>query len=86
MSPTAASDAPAVDAVEAAAYTVPTDASERDGTLTWDATTLVLGRVRSGNTTGTGWTYGAPATAQVVTGAARADRHRYEGLGRARGE
>ncbi|MET9879383.1 enolase C-terminal domain-like protein [Actinacidiphila glaucinigra] len=57
-----------MDAVEAAAYTVPTDAPEGDGTLTWDSTTLVLVRVRSGDTTGTGWTYGAPATAQVVTG------------------
>ncbi|MDX3095513.1 enolase C-terminal domain-like protein [Streptomyces sp. ME01-24h] len=64
----AAADAPAVDSVVAAAYTVPTDAPEGDGTATWDATTLVLVRVRCGGTTGTGWTYGAPATAQVVTG------------------
>ncbi|MFI8186943.1 hypothetical protein ACIF70_41660 [Actinacidiphila glaucinigra] len=47
---------------------MPTDAPEGDGTLTWDATTLVLVRVRSGCTTGIGWTYGAPATARVVTG------------------
>lgn len=68
----AAADAPAVDSVVAAAYTVPTDAPEGDGTATWDATTLVLVRVRCGGTTGTGWTYGAPATAQVVTAPAPA--------------
>ncbi|WP_405632617.1 enolase C-terminal domain-like protein [Streptomyces sp. NBC_01174] len=55
-----------VDSVEAATYTVPTDAPEGDGTLTWQSTTLVLVRVRSGGVTGLGWTYGAPATARVV--------------------
>ncbi|MFI9027859.1 hypothetical protein [Streptomyces sp. NPDC053560] len=54
--------------VGTAVHTVPTDAPEGDGTLTRDATTLVLVTVRSGATTGFGWTYGAPATAQVVTG------------------
>jgi L-alanine-DL-glutamate epimerase-like enolase superfamily enzyme len=57
---------PVVDAVEAAAYTVPTDAQEGDGTLTWDSTTLVVVRARSGDTVGLGYTYGAAATAQVV--------------------
>jgi L-alanine-DL-glutamate epimerase-like enolase superfamily enzyme len=57
---------PSVDSVEAAAYTVPTDAPEGDGTLMWQSTTLVLVRVRAGDTTGLGWTYGAPATVQVV--------------------
>lgn len=67
MTPPAASESqPVIDTVEAAAYTVPTDAPEGDGTLTWQSTTLVLVRVRSGATTGLGWTYGAPATAQVV--------------------
>ncbi|WP_030606377.1 enolase C-terminal domain-like protein [Streptomyces sclerotialus] len=59
---------PPVESVGTAVYTVPTDAPEGDGTLTWDSTTLVLVTVRSGATTGFGWTYGAPATAQVVTG------------------
>jgi L-alanine-DL-glutamate epimerase-like enolase superfamily enzyme len=57
---------PLVDAVDAAAYTVPTDAPEGDGTLVWESTTLVLVQVRSGDTTGLGYTYGAPATAHVV--------------------
>jgi hypothetical protein len=55
-------DGPRADAVKAALYTVPTDAPEGDGTLAWDATTLVLVRARSGDTTGIGYTYGAPAT------------------------
>lgn len=55
-----------VDAVDVAAYTVPTDAPEGDGTLSWTSTTLVLVRVRSGVTTGLGYTYGAAATTQVV--------------------
>ncbi|MFF9510939.1 enolase C-terminal domain-like protein [Streptomyces sp. NPDC014724] len=57
---------PLIHAVEATAYTVPTDAPEADGTLAWDATTLVLVRVRSGETTGLGYTYGAPAAVGVV--------------------
>ena len=32
---------PAIESVAAEVYTVPTDAPEGDGTLTWDATTLV---------------------------------------------
>ena len=34
-------DAP-VDAIDVAAYTVPTDAPEADGTSSWDSTTMVL--------------------------------------------
>ena len=48
-------------------YTVPTDAPEGDGTLTWDATTIVLVEARGGGTTGTGWTYGPPAARVVAT-------------------
>lgn len=58
-------DAP-VSALEVAVYTVPTDAPEGDGTLAWDATTMVLVTARSGDTVGTGWTYGPPACARVV--------------------
>ncbi|NEC11180.1 mandelate racemase [Streptomyces sp. SID8014] len=65
-SPAAPGAQPVVDSVDAVAYTVPTDTREGDGTLTWQSTTLVLVHVRSGATTGLGWTYGAAATAQVV--------------------
>lgn len=52
--------------VEAAAYTVPTDAPEADGSFAWDATTIVVVMARAGDQTGTGWTYGSPACATVV--------------------
>jgi L-alanine-DL-glutamate epimerase-like enolase superfamily enzyme len=42
-------------------YTVPTDAPEADGTLAWDATTVVICEVSTDGTTGTGWTYGPAA-------------------------
>jgi L-alanine-DL-glutamate epimerase-like enolase superfamily enzyme len=59
---------PVIGSVAAEVYTVPTDAPEGDGTLTWDATTLVLARVQAGGVEGLGWTYGAPACAAVITG------------------
>ncbi|MDN5914508.1 MAG: mandelate racemase [Pseudonocardia sp.] len=57
-----------VERVEAAAYTVPTDAPESDGTLAWDSTTLVLVRAHAGGRSGLGYTYAGPAAAAVVTG------------------
>ena len=55
-----------LESVAVSVYTVPTDASEGDGTLTWDSTTVVLVEIRSGGATGIGWTYGPPACATVV--------------------
>jgi L-alanine-DL-glutamate epimerase-like enolase superfamily enzyme len=65
MPPAAASSAP-IDAVEVAAYTVPTDAPESDGTLQWSATTLVLARVRAAAAEGIGYGYADTATAQLI--------------------
>ncbi|MEO6882250.1 MAG: enolase C-terminal domain-like protein, partial [Mycobacteriaceae bacterium] len=48
-------------------YTVPTDAPEADGTLTWDSTTMVVVQVHSGDVVGTGWTYGPSACATMIT-------------------
>ena len=48
--------------------TIPTDAPEGDGTLTWDSTTIVLVQARAGGETGLGWTYAPAAAAQVVDG------------------
>ena len=59
-------DEPTVDQLSARAYTVPTSSPEADGTLAWDSTTVVVVRARSGDTTGTGWTYGPPACATAV--------------------
>lgn len=55
-----------IDSIEVSAYTIPTDAPEADGTLAWDATTMVLVEVRAGDAIGTGWTYGPAACAAVV--------------------
>ncbi|MGW0231227.1 enolase C-terminal domain-like protein [Actinopolymorpha singaporensis] len=59
---------PPVTEIETRAYTIPTDAPEGDGTLTWDSTTLVLVRVTGGGQTGVGWTYGPSAAADVIRG------------------
>jgi hypothetical protein len=58
---------PAIDTLRVRVYTVPTDTPEADGTITWDATTMVLVEAVSGTTTGLGWTYGAAAAGDVVT-------------------
>ncbi|MFE0523513.1 enolase C-terminal domain-like protein [Streptomyces sp. NPDC058954] len=47
-------------------YTVPTDAPEADGTLSWESTTMVIAEVSAGDATGTGWTYGPPAVADFL--------------------
>jgi L-alanine-DL-glutamate epimerase-like enolase superfamily enzyme len=55
-----------VDAVEVGAYTIPTPAPESDGTLEWDATTIVVVELRAGEHSGVGYAYTAPAAASVV--------------------
>ncbi len=57
-----------IESVDAAVYTVPTDAPEGDGTLTWDSTVMTVVQVRAGGVCGTGWTYGSAACAAIVTG------------------
>jgi len=56
----------AVETITAAAFTVPCDAPESDGTFEWDATTIVIAEAAAGERAGLGYTYG-PAWA--VTGA-----------------
>ncbi len=55
-----------IEAVDVRAYTVPTDGHESDGTLEWDATTLVYVQVHSGEVTGIGYTYADVSTAKLV--------------------
>lgn len=52
--------------VGVAAYTIPTDAPESDGTLEWTSTTLVLVRLNAGGASGIGYTYAGPATAVLI--------------------
>lgn len=55
-----------VESVQASAYRIPTATPESDGTLEWDATTLVLVSVRAGGKVGTGYTYSGAAVVPVV--------------------
>jgi L-alanine-DL-glutamate epimerase-like enolase superfamily enzyme len=64
-SPTALGGPP-IESVAAAAYTVPTDRPESDGTLEWDSTTIVVVEVSAGGETGIGWTYGPAALERLI--------------------
>jgi L-alanine-DL-glutamate epimerase-like enolase superfamily enzyme len=55
-----------VEELEVAAYTVPTDAPEADGTLAWEATTIVVVHASGGGETGLGYTYADESTAKLV--------------------
>ena len=66
-----------VAALEVAAYTIPTDKPESDGTLAWDKTTLVRVEVTADGARGWGWSYADVATARLV-----ADKLRGEVVGR----
>jgi L-alanine-DL-glutamate epimerase-like enolase superfamily enzyme len=58
-----------ITSVEAAAYTVPTDGPEADGTLSWDATTVVVVTVRTrSGVTGIGHTYGHECLTGLIDG------------------
>lgn len=53
----AISEGPYVESVDVAAYRIPTETPESDGTLEWSATTLLLVRVTAGVSVGTGYSY-----------------------------
>lgn len=55
-----------VDTLEAAAYVIPTDAPESDGTLAWDSTTLVLVTATAGGQSGIGYSYAGAAAVPVI--------------------
>lgn len=56
----------AIEQVDVAAYAIPTDAPESDGTMTWDATTLVVVQIVAGGRAGLGYTYADTATAKLI--------------------
>ena len=58
---------PAVERLDVAAYTVPTEQPESDGTLEWDSTTCVVVQARGGGRTGLGYTYGPAACGALVS-------------------
>ena len=55
-----------VERVDVAGYEFPLEEPEADGTLTWDATTMVIVEASAEGATGVGYTYGAAACATVV--------------------
>lgn len=59
----------AIGEIRAAAFTIPTDAPESDGTFEWESTTLVVAEADAGGRTGIGYTYASAAAAEVIRGA-----------------
>ena len=57
---------PRIGRAEVAAYTVPTDGPESDGTLEWNSTTLVVVSLCAGEAEGFGYTYADTATARLI--------------------
>lgn len=55
-----------IEEIEVAAYTIPTDAPEADGTLSWDSTTIVVVHAHAGGERGLGYTYADVSTAKLV--------------------
>lgn len=62
-----------IESIEVQAYTTPTQTPESDGTLEWDATTLVYVEVQTGGQTGIGYTYAHVATAKLIESMLRKD-------------
>lgn len=57
-----------VDGMSVAAYEIPTDRPESDGTLEWASTTVVVVELRAAGRCGVGYTYGPAAIASLVHG------------------
>jgi len=60
-----------IERLDAAVYAVSTDEPESDGTLAWDATTVVAVHAHAGGAAGLGWTYAPTAVAGLVDGLLR---------------
>jgi L-alanine-DL-glutamate epimerase-like enolase superfamily enzyme len=57
-----------IERIGAAAFRIPTDAPEADGTFAWDSTTLVVATVRGGGRTGLGYTYADACITGLICG------------------
>jgi L-alanine-DL-glutamate epimerase-like enolase superfamily enzyme len=56
----------AIEGVRAAAWRIPTERPERDGTHAWDSTTLVTVHVAGGGKRGFGYSYGSAAMVRLI--------------------
>lgn len=59
---------PSVDRLDATALRITTPAPEADGTLSWDATTIVIVQAHCGRVSGLGWTYADGACVDLMHG------------------
>lgn len=57
---------PRIQALKASTYTVPTEAPESDGTLTWNSTTVVVVEVSADGARGLGFSYATGACARLI--------------------
>jgi L-alanine-DL-glutamate epimerase-like enolase superfamily enzyme len=57
---------PKIDKLDVSVYTVPNEAPESDGTLTWTATTVVVVEPSAGGNTGLGFSYATSACARLI--------------------
>jgi L-alanine-DL-glutamate epimerase-like enolase superfamily enzyme len=55
-----------IEKLKAAAYTIPTDGPEADGTFAWDSTTLVLAQASGCGCEGLGFTYADASIARLI--------------------
>jgi L-alanine-DL-glutamate epimerase-like enolase superfamily enzyme len=55
-----------IDRIDVSVYRIPTDFPEADGTIAWDATTMVLVEAHAGGACGLGYTYADAATARLI--------------------
>jgi L-alanine-DL-glutamate epimerase-like enolase superfamily enzyme len=58
----------AVERLDVSTYTVPTEASESDGTAEWDSTTIIVVEAHAGGEIGLGYTYAPAATGALIKG------------------
>ena len=56
----------AIERLQAAAQTIPTDRPESDGTLEWDSTTIVVVQAHAAGVVGLGYTYTHEVAARLV--------------------
>lgn len=59
-------DVARIESVRSAAYVIPTDNAESDGTLLWHQTTMVSVRIWAGGVEGFGYTYADPAAGSLI--------------------
>lgn len=57
---------PLVEHLSARALSIPTDAPEGDGTLSWDSTTVIVVQARTAGLTGLGYSYASRAAATLI--------------------